>query len=68
MTSGQKEEKQVICFKCRIPLEISKVEISYLDNSYQTELPKCPRCGLIYVPEELAHGKMLELEQTLEDK
>ncbi|WP_192895297.1 DVU_1557 family redox protein [Pelotomaculum sp. FP] len=42
--------------------------VTYLDNNFKTDLPRCPRCGLIYVPEELAGGKMLELEQTLEDK
>jgi len=68
VTSGKKEEKQVICFKCKVPLEIGKVEVTYLDNNFKTDLPRCPRCGLIYVPEELAGGKMLELEQTLEDK
>ena len=28
----------------------------------------CPQCGFILVPESLAVGKMLEVEQLLEDK
>jgi hypothetical protein len=31
-------------------------------------LPRCPRCGLVFIPEELALGKMAEVEKLLEDK
>jgi hypothetical protein len=56
------------CAKCGVPLEIGKVEVTYLDNTFPVEIPKCPRCGQIYIPEELALGKMLEVEKNLEDK
>jgi Zn-finger nucleic acid-binding protein len=39
-----------------------------LDNAYPVELLRCPRCGLTWVPEEIALGKMAEVEKTLEDK
>jgi hypothetical protein len=29
---------------------------------------KCPGCGMAYVPEELAEGKMQQVEQALENK
>jgi hypothetical protein len=45
-----------------------KVSISYLGSAYPVELPKCPNCGLIYIPEELALGRMAEVEKALEDK
>ena len=32
------------------------------------ELPVCPGCGFVYVPEELAMGKVLSVEKALEDK
>ena len=32
------------------------------------EVPLCPVCGFVYVPEELAVGKVLAVEKALEDK
>lgn len=32
------------------------------------DLPRCPKCGLVLITEELARGKMLEVEKALEDK
>jgi hypothetical protein len=29
---------------------------------------RCPVCGLTLIPEELARGRVLEVEQTLEEK
>ena len=40
------------CRKCNVPVE----------------LPLCPVCGFVYVPEELAVGKVLAVEKALEDK
>ena len=45
-----------------------KVKITYMGNDFTIELLKCPQCGLVLVPEELAVHKMLEVEQSLEDK
>jgi hypothetical protein len=45
-----------------------KVVVSYLGAKFPIELLKCPSCGLIYVPESLATGKMEQVEQSLEDK
>ena len=56
------------CAKCSIPLEESKVTISYLGNSFPVDLLRCPQCNLVYIPEDLALGKMLQVEKTLEDK
>ena len=46
------------CRKCNVPLE----------NGFPVELPLCPVCGFVYVPEELAVGKVLAVEKALEDK
>jgi hypothetical protein len=51
-----------------VPLQPGKVDISYLGNSFPVELLKCPNCGLVLIPEELALGKMAEVEKALEDK
>ena len=53
---------------CGGELEPRGVEIHYLGAQFMVELLGCPRCGLILVPESLATGKMLEVEQLLEDK
>ena len=66
--NNQKERNNWLCAGCGIALQPGKVTVSYLDNAYPVELFRCPRCGLTWVPEELALGKMAEVEKTLEDK
>lgn len=56
------------CALCGIPLEQGKVMISYLGSAFPVDLLKCPSCGYVFIPEELALGKMLEVEKSLEDK
>ena len=58
----------LVCAKCDVPLISGKVTVRYLESAFPVELPKCPKCGLTYVPEPLAVGKMLEVEKALEDK
>jgi len=57
-----------ICANCNIPLQPGKVMVAYLNNAYPVDLLRCPQCGLVLVPEELALGKMVEVEKALEDK
>ncbi|MGI6193055.1 MAG: DVU_1557 family redox protein [Christensenellales bacterium] len=56
------------CNKCKVPLVKGSATFSYLDNAFPVELPVCPKCGFIYVPEDLALGKVLSVEKALEDK
>ena len=56
------------CGKCHVPLVSGKVTVTYLGSVFPLELPRCPQCGFILVPESLALGKMLKAEQALEDK
>ena len=56
------------CQPCGVALVPRKVEITYLNASFQVELPVCPVCGEIMIEEELACGRMREVEQLLEDK
>ncbi len=46
----------------------AKAYFSYLDHSFHTDLLRCPRCGQVFIPEELVKGKMQEVEMALEDK
>ncbi len=58
----------LICLACGVPLEPGKIEASYLGQRFPVDLPRCPGCGFVYVSEDLALGKMLKVEQALEDK
>jgi hypothetical protein len=57
-----------VCARCNIPLVLQPVRIEYLGNAFPVSLPKCPQCGLVFIPESLALGKMAEVEHALEDK
>lgn len=61
-------QEQIICNKCDIPLALGKVTLSYLGSDFPVELYKCSQCGLVFIPEELARGKMDQVEKALEDK
>jgi len=61
-------EKPLICLQCDLPLEVGKVNISYLGTMFPVDLLRCPRCGQVFIPEALALGKMAEVEKILEDK
>jgi len=56
------------CGKCGEPLESATVQVTYMGSKYPVELPRCPRCGIVFIPEQLALGKMAQIEQLLEDK
>ncbi len=58
-----------VCAKCNgQALKPGSAKLAYMGGTYVVELLKCPRCGLVFIPEELALGKMAEVEQILEDK
>lgn len=61
-------QDSIICNKCKIPLTLGKVTLSYLGSDFPVELYKCSQCGLVFIPEELARGKMDQVEKALEDK
>ncbi|WP_347489855.1 DVU_1557 family redox protein [Desulfoscipio sp. XC116] len=56
------------CLKCNMPMEPGKVTVSYMGSDFPVELLRCKKCGFVLITEELALGKMLEVEKTLEDK
>ncbi len=57
-----------LCGNCNLPLQTEQVDVAYMDNAFPVDLLKCPNCGLVFVPEDLALGKMVEVEKQLEDK
>lgn len=58
----------LVCCKCDMVLERAKTQLSYLGHEFTTEALRCPVCGQVFIPEELAAGRMAEVETTLEDK
>lgn len=61
-------EKTWTCGKCRVPLVVKKTTFNYLGRTFSHEVQRCPQCGNVFIPRELAEGRMAEVEQQLEDK
>jgi Zn-finger nucleic acid-binding protein len=68
MNVNSEGNNEWVCDKCKIELELSKVRVLYLGGDFEVELLKCPKCNAVFVGEDLALGKMLEVEKELEDK
>lgn len=64
----QSEKTPWKCGKCGGDLKPGLVKATYMGNDFEVEELKCLNCGLVLITEELAYGKMLEVEQSLEDK
>jgi len=62
------ENETLICERCGVNMEPMEAEFSYLDRSFRHRVMRCPDCGLPYVPEPLARGRMRIVEMALEDK
>lgn len=62
------EDNTWVCSKCGTKLEKSLTKVKYLSGDFEVELLKCPKCNMVLITEELALGKMLEVEKGLEDK
>ncbi len=56
------------CVACGVPLELAKVRVDYLGSAYPVDLLRCPGCGSVLITEDLALGKMAQVEMALEDK
>jgi len=56
------------CHGCSTTLVPTPTHLEYLESRFTVELPACPCCGFVLIPEHLALGKMLEVEHLLEDK
>ena len=56
------------CARCGEALTLGEIEVAYLGSAFPVKLWHCRRCGLALIPEELALGRMLEVEKMLEDK
>lgn len=63
------EKRQTtICVKCKVEMELIEARFSYLERSFHHNVPRCPQCGQVYIPEDLAKGQMSKVESALEEK
>ena len=63
-----KPPENLRCSRCSCLLELTDVHVTYLDRHFSHKVPRCPKCGQVYITEELAEGKMAQLEKSLEEK
>jgi ribosomal protein S27AE len=61
-------EDELVCGKCGVPLVQGEAKFTYLGHTFTHSVPKCPRCGMAYISEELTRGRIAEVETMLEDK
>ena len=62
------EEKKLICNSCDLELKPANANFTYLGHSFRAEVPRCPGCGQVFIPEDLVRGRIAEVEAELEDK
>jgi hypothetical protein len=56
------------CVKCGCGLEPKKTVFDYMGMSFTYDVMCCPKCGAVLIPQDLAEGKMAEVERMMEDK
>ena len=64
----RKTNNDIFCAECGVRLELIETKFSYLGHDFLHPVPKCPKCGQVCIPEEMAVGKIAEVEAMLEDK
>ena len=61
-------DTRYVCAKTGSPLELRETKFSYLDHEFTHKVPWCPSNEMTFISEELATGKISEVETMLEDK
>lgn len=61
-------ERKWICAKCQMELQRQKTDFHYMGHTFSHEVPACPKCGKVFISQELAEGRMAQVEEQLEDK
>jgi ribosomal protein S27AE len=62
------EERKWKCGKCNVELKLRNTVFSYLGHTFSHNVPTCPKCGKVFIPQELAENRIAEVEELLEDK
>ena len=61
-------EEKYICMKCNRELVEENVNLHYMGFQMANNFLRCPVCKQVFIPEDVACGKMQEIETMLEDK
>jgi len=59
---------EIVCTKCGVPLVMQNARFGYLGHELHADVPRCPKCGQIYLSEELVNTKVASVEASVEDK
>ncbi|HVI40474.1 MAG TPA: hypothetical protein VM577_07430 [Anaerovoracaceae bacterium] len=62
------EKKELICHKCQVPLIYAETKFNYLEHDFKANMLRCPKCGQIFIPEDIVKGRMAEVEMAFESK
>ena len=62
------QSQPLFCCKCDVALVPGTVSFHYLKHDFTAEVPRCPVCGQVYLPEDLVRNRVHEVETQLEDK
>ena len=52
-------EQPLICSLCQCPLDIKRVDFEYVGHTFFADAPRCPRCGQVYLSEQLPSVQVL---------
>ncbi len=64
----EKKESMKKCYRCKVPLELMDTHFTYLGKKFKHPVPRCPKCGQVFIDKELAKGKMHQVESSFEEK
>ena len=56
------------CFKCKEKMDPAEVKMVYLEVDGTSEGIRCPKCGVCYIPEDIATDKLARGEKMIENK
>ncbi|MBQ6361732.1 MAG: YgiT-type zinc finger protein [Lachnospiraceae bacterium] len=59
---------KMICLECGTELVPQKTVFKYMDHQMTHVVPRCPKCGKVFISAELAETKIADVEAELEDK
>ena len=62
------EFEDIMCSGCQVKMQLGRADFTYLGHNFHSEVMRCPKCGAVYIPQELAEGKIADAETALEDK
>ena len=61
-------KETLLCDRCGVTMQDIEVQFKYLTRSFRYQVPRCPQCGQVSLPEELVNGRMAEVESMIEEK